>query len=296
MPDIDILFNELRTEFTGIPSEHRYNHLKQRLKAIEDKAERKQIEDIVLFVLESGMLAENTKPILIAMIHGIRTQGEWHDRLKTFLEHDTSITVKPIKFGFIDCISFWLPVFTLFRHLKVKHITKEMRLLKRDHPNHEVVVIAHSFGTFLISKFLKKNTDYNIDRLLLCGSIVPESFDWNALPNFPKQGNAINDIGCKDIWPVLAKTSTFGYGASGRFGFNTHTIENRYHNFSHSDFFSDSMFKTYWQPFIKNGEIVQSPFSSERKSPDFIVSLLGLFPGFLLIIALSTASYLFVSF
>lgn len=278
------LFNELKIEFAAIPKANRYNHLKQRLNSIKDKAEKKLIEDIVLFLGESGLLVDSTKPILIAMIHGIRTQGEWHDRLKTFLENDNSITVVPIKFGFFDSISFWLPLFTFFRYLKVRHVTKEMRILKRDYPNHDLVVIAHSFGTFLISKFLKENSDYNIDRILLCGSIVPENFDWNALPNFPKKGNAVNDIGFKDIWPVLAKTSTFGYGASGRFGFNTHTIEDRYHNFSHSDFFSDDMFQNYWKPFIKKGEIVQSPFTSERNPQNYFVSILGLFPGFLLII------------
>ena len=233
------LFNELKIEFAAIPKASRYDHLKQRLSSITDEAERKTIEGIVIFLEDSGMLVSSTRPILIAMIHGIRTQGEWHDRLKKFLENDNSITVVPIKFGFLDSISFWIPFLTFLRSRKVRHVTKEMRLLKRDYPNHDLVVIAHSFGTFLISKFLKENHDYNIDRLLLCGSIIPENFDWNALPNFPKKGNAVNDIGFKDIWPVLAKTSTFGYGASGTFGFNTHTIENRYH-------FNLNIFTSIW--------------------------------------------------
>jgi hypothetical protein len=291
MTEVINLFNDLKREFENIPHKNRLKHIKQRLSAITNSEKRKEIENIFLFMQDSGMLSTNVKPVLVAMIHGIRTRGEWHDDLKELIETKSSATVRSIKFGYLDAFSFWLPLITIFRRLKVIHITKEMRLLRRDFPNHQIVIVAHSFGTFLTAEFLKNNIDFNIDRLLLCGSIVPASFNWNELPNYPKNGNAINDIGKKDIWPIIAKTSTFGYGDSGSFGFDTHTIEDRYHEICHSGFFTENLFKKYWLPFILEGEIVKSPATINRKQKKYYLSLLSLFPGISLITITSLIIY-----
>jgi pimeloyl-ACP methyl ester carboxylesterase len=293
MTEVIDLFSDLKKEFKNIPLESRFNHIRQRLSAITNDEKRKDLEDVFLFMQSSGMLNTSTKPVVVAMIHGIRTQGEWHDNLKELIESKSNAIVKPIKFGFFDAVSFWLPIFTIFRWLKVRHVTKEMRILRRDYPDHEVVIVAHSFGTFLTAKFLEKNIDFNIDRLLLCGSIVPASFDWNKLPNYPTNGNAINDIGTKDLWPIFAKTSTFGYGDSGSFGFDTHTIEDRYHETGHSGFFTDELFNSYWLPFILDGEIVKSPSTTNRKPKKYYLSLLSLFPGISLVSLVSFTLYYF---
>jgi len=281
------IFEQLKSEFNNIKPESRLQHLRQRLSAIKDDSEKSLVEDMFLFLQQTGLLNNDIKPVLVAMIHGIRTRGEWHDDLKNLIESKSDAVVKPISFGFFDAVSFWLPLITIFRHLKVKHVTKQMRLLRRDFPNHQIVIVAHSFGTFLTANFMKKNTDYDIDRLLLCGSIVSENFDWDSLPNFPRNGRVMNDIGNGDIWPILAKTSTFGYGASGSYGFNTHTIENRYHDYGHSGFFCESTFNDYWLPFILEGRIVSSPATLDRKPKNYIFSLLTLFQGVGLIILLA---------
>lgn len=294
MNEVNNLFSDLKKEFENIPKKNQLQHINQRLSAIKDCEKRKELENVFLFLQSTGMLNSSVKPVLVAMIHGIRTQGEWHDDLKELIESESDAIVKPINFGFFDAISFWLPIITIFRHLKVMHITKEMRLLRRDYPNHQIVIVAHSFGTFLTAKFLKNNIDYNIDRLLLCGSIVPANFNWNKLPNYPTNGNAINDIGKKDIWPILAKTSTFGYGDSGTFGFNTHTIEDRYHDTDHSGFFTEDLFKRYWLPFILEGKIIKSPSTLNRKAQKYYLSLLSLFPGFSLITITSLILYLWL--
>lgn len=283
MTDSSALFDDLQKEFINIPEEKRIEHIQLRLSAIDNQEEKKIVEGAFLFLLNTGMLKTYVKPVLVAMIHGIRTQAEWYDDFKNFVESNSSVTVKPIKFGFFNAVAFWLPIFTIFRRLKIKHVTKKMRLLRRDFPDHKIVIVAHSFGTYITAKFLKNEADFDIDRIILCGSIVPENFDWDVLPNYPRNGSVINDIGTKDLWPVLAKTSTFGYGASGSLGFNTPSIEDRYHEMAHSDFFTEELFRDYWLPFILDGEIVKSPSTTNRKTKSYYISLLSLFPGFLLI-------------
>lgn len=291
MPEIIDLFDSLKDEFKNIPKENRLQHIQQRLSVIEDLEKRKEIENIFLFLQSSGMLNTNVRPVLVAMIHGIRTRAEWHDNLKELIELQSDAIVKPINYDYFDAVSFWLPLITICRSLKVRHITKEMRLLRRDYPNHQIVIVAHSFGTYLTAKFLKKNIDFNIDRILLCGSIVPANFNWNGLPNFPTNGCAINDIGTKDIWPILAKTSTFGYGDSGTFGFNTHTMEDRYHETDHSGFFTEDLFNKYWLPFILESKIVKSPSTVNRKQKSYLLTILSLFPGISLITLISLTLY-----
>jgi len=273
------LFNQIKNEFVNILPEKRLEHIQLRLSAIDNQKEKELVESVFLFLQGTGMLKAYVKPTLVAMIHGIRTQAEWYDDFKDFVESNSNVTVKPIKFGFFNAIAFWLPLITIFRWLKVMHVTKKMRLLRRDFPDHKIVIVAHSFGTYITAKFLKNNTDFDVDRMILCGSIVPENFGWDKLPNFPRNDSVINDIGTKDIWPVLAKTSTFGYGASGALGFNTPTIEDRYHDMAHSDFFTDELFGKYWLPFILDGEIVKSPNTTKRQTKSYYISILSMFPG-----------------
>jgi pimeloyl-ACP methyl ester carboxylesterase len=273
------LFNQLQDEFVNILPEKRFEHIKVRLSAINNPDEKKIIEGVFLLLQNGGMLNLYVKPTLVAMIHGIRTQAEWYDDFKDFVESNSSVIVKPVKFGFFNAIAFWLPLITIFRWLKVRHVTENMKLLRRDFPDHKIVIVAHSFGTYITAKFLKNNTDFDVDRIILCGSIVSENFKWDKLPNFPRNSSVINDIGTKDIWPVLAKTSTFGYGASGALGFNTSTIENRYHDVAHSDFFTNELFGKYWLPFILDGEIVKSPNTTKRQTKSYYISILSLFPG-----------------
>jgi pimeloyl-ACP methyl ester carboxylesterase len=60
------------------------------------------------------------------------------------------------------------------------------------HPNKRVSVIAHSFGTYVISCLLRDEFDIRFHRVIFCGSVVPYDFPFeNFVSKFqppPKRG------------------------------------------------------------------------------------------------------------
>ncbi|MES2595352.1 MAG: cyclic nucleotide-binding domain-containing protein [Verrucomicrobiota bacterium] len=198
---------------------------------------------------------------LVLLIHGIRTRAEWQHVVKHTLE-DEHTTVTPIKYGFFDLLSFWCPFFTRAR--PVKKIEEKIRSAISDTRYTEVVVIAHSFGTYAISKILQRNPWMKIQRLLLCGGIVSDDFKWGSLPNRPL--TILNDCGHRDWYPVLASGFSFGYGATGVFGYGTSEVTDRFFNCGHSDFFTKDFVNEHWKPFVETGHIERSLYDPETKS------------------------------
>jgi len=285
--DSNTFVTEIMAELESIPNDQKLTHIKARLLAIKDLEERAFLENIFLMVQSLGHI---TQKLVIILIHGIRTQGKWQDTLEDELVSVGITDVYKLSYRFYDLASFWIPIPFLFRIFPINHIKQEMRIVQSAHPNDEIVVVAHSFGTYIISKILPTATDLKIKRLLLCGSIIKEGYKWDRL-NFSAKGNVINDCGTKDFLPLLAKTSTFGYGASGTLGFRTHVVESRYHEFGHSDFFSKKVMKKFWLPFILDGKVVTSNTRAKRAGPPWLATILSLFPGQLFLMITGLVCY-----
>jgi hypothetical protein len=108
-------------------------------------------------------------------------------------------------------------------------------------------------------------------RLLLCGSIVPEDYRWDLLDNPPA---ILNDCSVRDVLPVLAVATTWGYGASGTFGFGTPGVTDRFHEFGHSDYFDRGFVERYWAPWVEYGRVEESPYAKTGRRPKYWMSLL----------------------
>lgn len=213
---------------------------------------------------------------VVFLIHGIRTHGNWQEDVRELLEdQDDALRRegKPLfgaripKYGFFDVFRFLLP-FRRFRSGPIRQIERQL-MHYAVMPEKEVSVIAHSFGTYIVSEILKHNRELKLKRIIFCGAIVSQPFDWQAVVEagqaevYPDPTKTdcvvINDCGARDIWPVLAEAVTVGYGASGRFGFGDSFAENRFHSFGHSGFFTEPGFaKTFWLPALTDGRIKAS--------------------------------------
>jgi hypothetical protein len=256
-----------------IPEDKRLSYIKEELTKISDINARSEIENIVfLYVLERQIPLPK---IVVILIHGIRTFAPWQELIRDELDNYNSTITYPIGYDYFDAFRFWCPIFT--RKKPVNRVLNELRGIQLKHRNDKICVIAHSYGTYIISQILLHQSDIQIDRLLLCGSVISQDYGWEKIVNYPVSG-ILNDCGSKDIWPVLAKSLSWGYGASGTYGFKTHKVYDRFHDFGHSDFFKIEFIKNYWIPYIVEKKIIKSPWDSERSKPCLLISTLSWLP------------------
>lgn len=228
--------------------------------------------------------------IVVALIHGIRTAAGWQEKAREALAVEGKVVVAPIGYGYQDVIRFLGPC----RKAAIERVQRELRDLQRLHKDSDLVVMAHSFGTYIVSRILREEPDIRIKRLLLCGSIIPTAYRWDSLPHEFTNQTCVNEVGTRDVWPVFARVASLGYGGSGTFGFKTSRVWDRFFDYGHSDFFTDDHFKAFWKPFILTGQVVPSPWDSKRPTPSWLLSVLGGIPmvKVLLLITLGMAGLL----
>ena len=202
---------------------------------------------------------------LVILVHGIRTRAEWQSRIRHLVEQDPTTEVVPIGYGYFDVFRFLFPVGT--RRFPVNEVLYKIRDALQQHPkdNREVIFVGHSFGTYILATILRDNPDIRPHRVLLCGSIVSRTFRWDQLPNRPTA--VLNEAGSRDVWPVFAKATTWGYGSTGTFGFQTPGVRDRYHNLAHSDYFKSGFAEKYWVPWILHGTVEPTPFERDERPP-----------------------------
>jgi hypothetical protein len=214
---------------------------------------------------------------LVILVHGIRTRAEWTGRIRSLFEADQQTIVEPLGYEYFDVVRFLCPFWTRRKPIEVV-LTKIRDALKLHRSSFdELIIVAHSFGTYIVGRILRENPEIEPDRLLLCGCIQPASYPWDRLPNRPKA--VLNEAGSRDIWPILAKSITWGYGSTGTFGFQRPGVRDRYHNLAHSDYFKPGFAEEYWVPWIRDGVRRPSPYEiGNRPATPFYQNLPEIIP------------------
>lgn len=263
-----------------------FSQLKQILAKISDPQEREIAEAAILYP------PRTQRKHIIALLHGMNTDAQWQEALAAQLRDDYGVDTYPIGYGNFRPWRFICPFFT--RQAPIDVVTQELRNLKTLHPDADISVIAHSFGTYILSKILEDHTDLNFYRIQLCGAVIDTNYRWDKVQaRIAKQ--IVNDVGHKDIYPLLARKVTWGYGDSGTFGFKKVLIRDRHFNYGHSDFMTEEHVTKYWKPFIVDGQIVATELTRSRpvhgfwvqavrKLPLKIALLVLVFSGLLLLI------------
>lgn len=200
---------------------------------------------------------ENDNQKTIITIHGIRTFGEWQQRLRRLIELETLHTsFKNYKYGYEAIITF---IFPALREKKVEELYQKLETL--GYKNDEsIYIFAHSFGTYLVVKALEKcidnDTHFTLKRLTLAGSMLQSNYDFSRII---KHFNCsiINECGTNDSVLLLSEALLPDAGMAGREGFQNNfensKFLNRFYNFGHSGYFKgDQFMKSNWIPLISD--------------------------------------------
>jgi hypothetical protein len=212
---------------------------------------------------------------VVLLVHGIRTHAAWAEMVANTLEAEPGVRVQPIKYGYFDVFKFLCPVFS--RSAPIRKLIREYRDTRASYPQAKISAIAHSFGTYALTKALEE-PDIQFHRVIFCGSIVKD--DFRTAPFRAQLGREpiLNDCGTHDFLPILAKSVTWGFGASGTFGFGTVGIRDRFNKFTHSGYFTREFVRDFWKPFLLAGTINPTEWETARTTPPYWHSLLSAFP------------------
>jgi hypothetical protein len=182
----------------------------------------------------------------VITVHGMNTTGRWQKDLATFLQ-DRLIRHKAVDYGFV-LLGVLLPWTPAKVHERLNHAYEDQRrFFERPH------VIAHSFGSRCLGKWLQRFPSNSISRVILCGSLIPRRFDWGQLAANGQVDRVMNERAGKDLWVKLAPLAIWGSGCSGVLGFKdcgNIVDENFYPHSKHSDLFMPAHWEKVWLPFL----------------------------------------------
>ncbi len=253
---------QLRKLLESAPSDIHLQIIQAYLRTVDDPRQKKFVETLLLTSRELGR--EFEKKRLVVLLHGIRSTAIWQERIRSRLKIEApNLEVIPMGYGRYPLLKFLGLRGT--RDEPINRIRNQLRYLTKNNPDAEISVLAHSFGTYIMSEILKADDEIRINRLLVCGSIIRENYEWeNPISHGRITGAITNDFGTRDYWPLIASKLPLGYGASGFYGFRHVAVKDNCHNCGHSDFFTDEHLVKYWIPFLLDGHVVFSDWNMNR--------------------------------
>lgn len=210
---------------------------------------------------------------VVILIHGIQTDGAWHSLVEKELSSLPHTNIQGLGYNFVSAFQLASPI----RGAPIRKIAQDIRDARAMEPSAQFMVIAHSFGTYILSRMLATCPDIRFSRIIMCGCIIPTNYRWGLYTKEMERNSILNDVGTQDFYPIMATFSSFGYGSSGRKGFQTPVVKDRFFNYGHSDFFEPEQnhIAMYWKPFISEGKIVESDWDQMKPKLGVCVNLMS---------------------
>ena len=200
------------------------------------------------------------RPHVVILVHGINTWADWVHAAKPILEAHDDIRVVHPKYGKFGIVPFLLP--TKLFALGPRRRVLDTILTEAKRPTTErLSIVAHSFGSYLIGDILRTNDHVRLNRVILCGSIIKQKFNWLRYqhkigPDQSPEKHVLNLCARGDRWPTIASLVTFAYGRGGVKGFfDDSYVENVFRDGGHSSQLIPKVAKEDWLPFLCDGTL-----------------------------------------
>lgn len=204
-----------------------------------------------------------TKRKVVVSLHGIRTRGTWQKDLSPLISEQGWIYY-PLDYGWFSVL-FFVPGY--IRKRRIEWFRQRYNEIRSRYPGVIPSIIAHSFGTWILCQATRKYANIRFDQIILAGSVVPGSFDWQLIFARNQVTSVRNDSGRKDIWARLSRFFAWGTGSSGFTGFSqpqAFLTEAAHPDYDHSSAFGYDHYLGEWIPFLRE----QHPFANGEVPSD----------------------------
>lgn len=196
---------------------------------------------------------------VITSIHGIESDGKWQEEIDPSFDGIHELFYRRHKYG---RFRFWKVAVPFLRRREVKRFVRFYDELYRTTAT-VPSVIAHSFGTYIISRALHHFPAVRFRNVVLCGSVVARDYDW---PTLIKEGRVVrvrNEMSRDDNVVRLFRKKALqvlipGTGPSGIEGFTrSHaSVVDMQYEFGHSgQFILLTHCDRYWRPWLCENEV-----------------------------------------
>ncbi|MBI5270045.1 MAG: hypothetical protein HY856_10260 [Burkholderiales bacterium] len=221
---------------------------------------KERIHDAIFYTASSKLARHHAAtPIHVLTVHGIRTFGQWQTRLQSLVGRRLdSVGFSAYKYGYFSSLAFFVP---WLREREVQRLYGHLEHLWDAEHGQKFAIVAHSFGTYLVARALRRfavaGEKHPVFLLILCGSVLPERFDWRSFfANAKYTPTVVNECADRDFVLWLSKAFVVGTGMAGKGGFHGFTgdsLVNRFHQGGHSCYFyGDSFMEKYWVPLLED--------------------------------------------
>lgn len=218
--------------------------------------------EIIMRVYNDRSLIDlNKREGIIVSVHGLLSRAEWNKEIAPIASAEGWI--------FAPYIYDTNTPDLLFNNVKRNKVVDDFREwiydLKKRY-DHNISIIAHSFGTYIIGAYLegfdeKEFPPVSFDSIVLTGSILNSNFDWEK-HRCRGVGRIYNNIAPNDEfvkympkndWKKLMGMSPL-FGQAGIDGFNHATdmiTQSENAIFSHTNTIRRDVIESKWMPFFK---------------------------------------------
>ncbi|MHC2539136.1 DUF6932 family protein [Bradyrhizobium diazoefficiens] len=213
------------------------------------------LEIIRRMYFDRHLVERNYRDKALITVHGIRTYAEWNAEIAHIASSNGWIFA-PFTYGFFDISQL---AKAKERNLIVDKFRAHIHDI-RDRYGCDVSVIAHSFGTYVVMKYLLgfDLPPVQIDTLILTGSIIDENLDLEKLKG--KAAVVVNEVAPNDDIVQWAQAGTLWgddlIGASGAVGFKNvvERLDQRTCEiFDHNNVIRRDVVSQRWMPLLEAG-------------------------------------------
>ncbi|SDH75215.1 hypothetical protein SAMN05216588_10757 [Pseudomonas flavescens] len=176
------------------------------------------------------------------VIHGMNSRAKWQEefswQIANQLNYGAPVLIYKYGWATIDVFARWM-----HRRL-ARRLGERMRIAiaqaEKGHRPPRPDIIAHSFGTLLLSRVLEDAdfADLKFGRIITAASIVRPDFDWRRLVAEGRVEAVLNHVGGQDAAVPYAQYAIPGAGPGGVVGYGADNVLNvRSEAYGHSGFF-----------------------------------------------------------